>query len=230
MGWRRATYQEVRGNMAPGDVIAFGGNRFLSDVFKWITRSCVSHSGVIMQTKLFFDGAPREGFFNQIIESTEYNGFIGVQANRLSSVIADYDGSVWWLPLSVEVRKKLDLKKFYDFLIHQVGKPFDIADSAELMFDTLINKSPDIKEDFRKFFCSELVVAGLEAGGALPAVDCSDITPADLCKLKLYTGDYYQLKGDDQEIKRYNTIPPEVLACQCARPPAIKPEKAHDNR
>ena len=132
----------------------------------------------------------------------------------LSSVIADYDGSVWWLPLGADVRNWLDLKKFYDFLMHQVGKPFDISDSAELMFDTLINQSPDIKEDFRKFFCSELVVAGLEAGGALPAVDSSDITPADLCKLKIYAGKYYQLKGDDQEIKRYNTMSPELFVEQ----------------
>lgn len=212
MGWCRAEYEAVRGNMVPGDVIAFGGNCFMSDVFKWVTRSCVSHSGVVIQTKLLIEGTPQDGFFNQIIQSTEYNGFMGVQINRLSSVISDYDGNVWWLPLGADVREKLDLKKFYDFLIHQAGKPFDICDSAELMFDTFTHRNPDIKEDFRKFFCSELVVAGLEAGGALPAVDSSDITPADLCKLKIYAGDYYQLKGGDQEIKRYNTIHPDAFA------------------
>ncbi len=212
MGWNKTEYNQIRSLMEPGDVIAFGGNCFMSDIFKWITRSCVSHSGVILQSKLMIGNTPQEGIFNQIIESTEYKGFLGVQINRLSQVINAYDGDVWWLPLNPEIRKKLDLKFFYDFLIHQAGKPFDLSDATELMFDTFIHHQPNIKEDFSKFFCSELVVAGLEAGGALPAMDSSDITPADLCKLNIYSGDYYQLKGKEKEIKKYNSRARELFS------------------
>ncbi len=209
MAWKRANYADVRDRMKPGDIIAFGGNCIMSDVFKWITRSCVSHSGVVLQTKLMIDDTPQAGIFNEIMESTEYKGFMGVQRNRLSQVIKDYDGNVWWLPLSAATREKLDLKKFFDFLIHQEGKPFDLADSAELMFKTFIHQQPDIREDFSKFFCSELVVAGLEAGNVLPPIDSSDITPADLCKFGIYSGDYYQLKGNNRKIKKYNSRDPE---------------------
>ncbi len=78
------------------------------------------------------------------------------------------------------------------------------------------------KEDFDKFFCSELVVAGLETAGVFGKlnVNASEVTPIDLCGLRLYgreglpeTGrGYYQLGGDDRvRITRFNTVPFEQL-------------------
>lgn len=192
--------------MKPGDIIAFGGDCLLSKFFQWVTRSCVSHVGVILQSK-----PVGTSFLNLIIESTDHNGVFGVQINRLRTIIEDYKGKVWWLPLGTEIRNKLDLKKFQKFLIGQDGKPFDIEDAAELMADSLIGRPPDIKGDFRKFFCSELVVAGLEAGGGLPPINCSDITPGDLCRCHLFSGEYYQLKGKKQEIRQYNALNPVVF-------------------
>ncbi|MCH1922363.1 hypothetical protein L9G15_23440, partial [Shewanella sp. A3A] len=66
------------------------------------------------------------------------------------------------------------------------------------------------KEDFSKFFCSELVAAGLESGGAIGTVNASEVTPIDLCMWQIYSGTYYQLKGNQtKKIKRYNTASPE---------------------
>jgi hypothetical protein len=62
------------------------------------------------------------------------------------------------------------------------------------------------KEDFTSFFCSELVAAGLEAGGAIENVNCSEVTPMDLCKFSIFQERYYQLKGDRKLIEGYNRL------------------------
>ncbi|MCP4338005.1 MAG: hypothetical protein GY799_03775, partial [Desulfobulbaceae bacterium] len=104
-------YDDARGQMKPGDVIAFGGKGHFSEIIKFATFSTVSHVGVMLQTKVVEDGSDR--FFNQIIESTSLNGFNGVNISRFSDRLNSYDGDLWWLPLRDEVRSKLDTKKFY---------------------------------------------------------------------------------------------------------------------
>jgi hypothetical protein len=65
------------------------------------------------------------------------------------------------------------------------------------------------KEDISRFFCSELVAAGLEAGGAIENLNCSEVTPMDLCTFSIYQGTYYQLKGARKLIEGYNRVDPE---------------------
>ncbi|HSO20199.1 MAG TPA: hypothetical protein VLT88_12105, partial [Desulfosarcina sp.] len=63
------------------------------------------------------------------------------------------------------------------------------------------------REDFSRFFCSELVAAGLEKAGSVGAVNASEVTPIDLCRWNIYDPTYYQLKGDGSKaISRYNTL------------------------
>jgi hypothetical protein len=64
------------------------------------------------------------------------------------------------------------------------------------------------EENFDKLFCSELVAAGLEAAGTIGKVNSSEVTPIDLCRWKIYEKDYYQLKGHEKTISRYNTANP----------------------
>ncbi len=65
------------------------------------------------------------------------------------------------------------------------------------------------KEDFNKFFCSELIAAGLEKAGATGSVNASEVTPIDLCRWCIYQDKYYQLKGDpSKKISRFNTASP----------------------
>jgi hypothetical protein len=207
-------YKLARSKMNPGDVIAFSGKGHFSEIIKWATRASVSHVGIILQSRLVINNEPQKGYFNQIIESASLNGFSGVSVSRLSDRIATYDGEMWWLPLSDMVRKKLDLKKFYDFLIHQDHKPYDMPQAVKSALDTFDN-TPILSgmtfniEDFSKFFCSELVAAGLEAGGAISSVNASEVTPIDLCMFNIYQPSYYQIKGGDKDIKAYNTVSPE---------------------
>jgi hypothetical protein len=157
-------------------------------------------------------------FFNQIIESTSLNGFNGVNISRFSDRFDSYDGELWWLRLKKEIRKNLfDGDKFYNFLFNQAKarKPYDMPQAIKSAIDAFDNlpfgaHGPGYnKEDFSKFFCSELVAAGLEIAGAVGSVNASEVTPVDLCRWSIYEDTYYQLKGEpSKRISRFNTASP----------------------
>ena len=73
----------------------------------------------------------------------------------------------------------------------------------------LIGRITRSQEDFSSFFSSELITAGLEAGGAIESINASETTPMDLCRFSIYQEKYYQLKGSKELIKGYNTLNPE---------------------
>ncbi|MCD4723148.1 MAG: hypothetical protein K8S13_25305 [Desulfobacula sp.] len=216
MSAKQITYDEARKLMKPGDVIAFGGKGHFSEIIKFVTFSCVSHVGVILQTKIPEDDTDR--FFNQIIESTSLNGFNGVNVSRFSDRLDTYEGELWWLPLKKEIRdNSFDQKKFFNFLLNQAKdrKPYDTPQAIKSAIDALDNLPFGIhgpaynKEDFSKFFCSELVSAGLEIAGAVGSVNASEVTPIDLCRWNIYKNSYYQLKGESSKrISRFNTASP----------------------
>lgn len=214
MTLKSAPYSQVRNRMQPGDVVAFSGKGDFSQIIKWATRSNVSHVGVILQSKLMIGSEPQDGFFNQIIESTSLNGFSGVSISRLSDRLDTYDGEIWWLPLHSDVRKRLNSATFYNWLLHQERKPYDATQAVKSALD-LLDNLPGVglatrnEEDFSRFFCSELVAAGLEAGGAISSLNASEVTPNDLCKFNIYEPTYYQMKGDKKAINGFNTVNPE---------------------
>ena len=213
MGWKSVLYQDARPKMKAGDVIAFSGKGQFSEIMKWATRAPVSHVGVILQTQLLIDGDPQSGIFNQIIESTSLNGFSGVSISRLSDRLNTYEGEIWWLPLRQNIHDSMDKKKYYDFLIHQEQKEYDMPQAIKSALDALNNipivgRATHNVEDFSRFFCSELVAAGLEAAGAISHINASEVTPIDLCSFSLFESDYNQLKGNRKEIKGFNSIDP----------------------
>ncbi len=215
MSAQQITYEEARKIMQPGDVVAFGGKGHFSEIIKFATFSSVSHVGVILQTKIPEDETGR--YFNQIIESTSLNGFNGVNVSRFSDRL-DYEGEVWWLPLKKEIREaSFNQNKFFNFLFNQAKdrKPYDTPQAIKSALDALDNLPFGIhgpaynKEDFSKFFCSELVSAGLEIAGAVGSVNASEVTPIDLCRWNIYEDSYYQLKGESSKrISRFNTASP----------------------
>jgi len=201
------TYSDIRGLMQPGDVIAFGGKGRFSEIIKWATRGKVSHVGVILQRQMV--GVESGRYFNELIESTTMNGLEGVTTSRLSDRIETHSGELWWLPLAGQVREKLDLGKFFDFLFKQKGKKYDMpqAIGSGVDFMDRWHKLGWNEEDFSKFFCSELVAAGLEAGGAIPEVNASEVTPIDICRWAIYR-ECIQFAGDAKKINRFNTLDP----------------------
>lgn len=206
-------YEEARKQMKAGDVIAFSGKGDFSEIIKWATRSSVSHVGIILQSKLLIGDKIQDGMFNQIIESTTLNGFSGVTISRLSDRLDTYDGEIWWLPIKKDIDEKMDKKNFYDFLIHQNRKQYDMPQAIKSALDALdrvpiLGRATHNQEDFSRFFCSELVAAALEVAGAIKDINASEVTPIDLCTFALYEDDYYQLKGDHKEIRGYNSTDP----------------------
>lgn len=152
-------------------------------------------------------------FFNQVIESNSE----GVGISRLSDVLSCYDGELWWLPLRQDIRRQsFDTKAFFDFLFKQDKKLYDTPQAVKSAVDLLDNLPFDIRgpsnnrEDFSKFFCSELVAAGLEKAGVTGDINASEVTPVDLCRWNIYESDYYQMKGEaGKKISRFNTLSPE---------------------
>ncbi|MEN8258083.1 MAG: hypothetical protein ABFS09_09520 [Thermodesulfobacteriota bacterium] len=213
---KQITYKEARDLMQPGDVIAFGGKGHFSEIIKFATFSSVSHVGVILQTKIPEDDTGR--LFNQIIESTSLNGFNGVNVSRFSDRLNTYEGELWWLPLNKKIRdSSFDKSKFFNFLFNQAKerKPYDMPQAIKSAVDALdelpfgLHGPAYNKEDFSKFFCSELVSAGLETAGAVGSVNASEVTPIDLCRWRIYENSYYQLKGESSKrISRFNTASP----------------------
>lgn len=216
MGMKTLSYQEARERMQPGDVVAFGGRAPFSILTKFMTQSSVSHVGVILQTKVVEDSSGR--YFNQIIESTELNGFTGVQINRFSDRMS-YEGDIWWLPLCPELRQnRFDQGRFYDFLFNQAKdrKEFDLPQALMSAFDIFDGfEGPGYNErDYSRFFCSELVAAAFEEAGLSGSVNASEVTPIDLCRWRIYDSHYYLLKGDGQpEISRFNSRCPSEWNC-----------------
>ena len=214
---RKMTYAQARPKMKPGDVIAFGGKAHFSEIIKFSTRSSVSHVGAILQTKVVDDETGR--FFNQIIESTSLHGFNGVHVSRFSDRLDNYDGEVWWLPLRKSLREEsFDQTAFYNFLFNQARerKPYDTPQAIKSALDALdqlpfgLHGPGYNSEDFSKFFCSELVAAGLEVAGTVGSLNASEVTPIDLCRWNIYENTYYRLKGDaGKKISRYNTLDPK---------------------
>jgi hypothetical protein len=217
MAMLQKKYSEVRSRMKPGDVIAFGGKGHFSEIIKFATCSGVSHLGVILQTRVVNDASGR--FFNQIIESTSLNDFNGVVVSRFSDRLNSYDGEIWWLPLAESLRQeKFDAAAFYNFLFNQAEdrKGYDLLQAVKSAVDVLdelpfgMHGPGYNREDFSRFFCSELVAAGLEKAGAVGEVNASEVTPIDLCRWRIYADDYCQLKGKEgKEISRYNTMDPK---------------------
>lgn len=209
MPLRQLSYSDARKLMQPGDVIAYSGKANVSNFIKWVTRSGVSHLSIVVQSKLLYQaaGAPADGYLNQVMEATTN----GVQFSRLSDHLRYYDGEIWWLPLRQELRAKMNVQALYDFLLHQEHKGYDIAQAIRSgidRFESVLGGLTHSKEDFARFFCSELVAAALERAGIVSHWNSSEITPVDFTRFALFQDDYYQLKGEMKPLKGYNSLDP----------------------
>jgi hypothetical protein len=180
-----SNYSAVRSDMKAGDLIAFGGQGLISRIIKWRTRSPVSHVGVVME----IDDHGRV----MVMESTSLGGQCGVQVNRLSKRVREYDGNVWWFPL----RKQLDEEdRFWEFLWAQDGKKYDRRQVAKAAFNLPTH------ENYKRLFCSELVAGAYKAGGLQFVGNPSRMTPVEVCNLPIFADPYCQIKIHDMKPRR----------------------------
>jgi hypothetical protein len=174
--------EEVR--ILPGDLIAFSGRGLVSNLIKLFTFSRVSHVGVMLTSNL-------------IIESTSLDGFKGVTMNPLSRRLEIYPGRVWLYPLAPGPRAKFDYPAFHGFLTSMEGRPYDFKQCLGMIWKPLTRLPRPFClpfynwEDLSKVFCSELAAAAYQKAGVLdPALDFSEISPADLAKSPIFSAPY----------------------------------------
>jgi len=202
-----ATYHEIRDRIAPGDVIAFGGSGHFSQLIKRVLSYPVSHVGVVYE--LGEDVERRV----MVIESTSLYDQKGVQLNALSRHVENYDGELWWLPLSRDTRLRMDFERFVDFGRAHLGKPYDFRQAVGAAIDVKIGfpfwreqrELFEQDEDYSAFFCSEYVAAAYEYAHAIPPVNASEQTPADVIRWNLYHC-AIQILGEPMEIPDLGTV------------------------
>lgn len=199
-------YRAVRLEMRTGDPVAFSGTGAFARTTRRVTRSHVAHVGSVVVVKVLGDSKPSRRLI-LLVEATAH----GVRTNRLSDRLADADENAWWLP--IDRRLQLDQQALCDFLLKHARErtPYDLRQAIRSAYDRRDPEGPCYNpEDFAAVFCSELTAGGLEAGGVVGRVNASEMTPIDVCRLRIYEPTCIRLKGD-KTISRYNTLDPSIF-------------------
>ena len=176
---------DIIDKIRPGDIFAFSGNTLFSSLVKLVSNSNISHVGIALSNSIMIEST---------MESNSHN--IGVFENTIITHLSNYDGSVWFLPLSDETHNKLNKTKFFDFINSNEHKPYDLPGAIAAVL-----KLNSCKEDYSKFWCSELDTAALIAGGIDLPMKPQFTLPIDLCRFDIFGNDYYQIHGTPTLIK-----------------------------
>ena len=183
MNWRHRPIEEIEALVRPGDILAFSGHGLISTVVKLITHSSISHIGIVLD--------PSPGA--QIIESTSLRGFAGVTIGSLVQRCSEYDGSIWLLRLRDSLPG--NRQALQQWLRAQNLEPYDTWGAVESAFRVHHAQGGD------RWFCSELAAAALQAIGVLPeGTRPNEIRPCDLIRLPIFCEDYYQIKGELEQV------------------------------
>lgn len=208
MALKLVKYNDIKHKMHPGDIIAFSGKTYGDEIIKFVTRSNISHVGIVLKSSDLPYNKISRCDENQITEA-----LCTVVTSCLEKRIQRYSGDIWWLPLKERLRAKMNIKKYYDFILKQQNKKYDLPQAIKSYIDIfdkfpfcLLRKLTYNIEDISKVFCSELAAAALEESNVIYNLNASEVTPADMCMFDIYEKDYYQLKGEFTRIKAYNTI------------------------
>lgn len=207
MGLKIASLDEVRERMRVGDIIAFGGRDPVSWLVKAVTGAPVSHAGIILADRREHAGAPAEGRI-RLMEAHPFQLRFDVHTAELAERVRDYGGDTWWLPLHDSLRERLDPERLQHWLMSQEGKSFDMVQGVFSAFDRVpwLRRLGPTERNLDSIFCSELVIAGLVQSCAIPPINPSVVTPAEMCAFRIYAEDYWQLSGRRREILGFNSL------------------------
>jgi hypothetical protein len=172
--------------MKAGDIIAFSGRHWISDVVNvgtyGIPRWSASHVGGL--------GHARDGRL-LLFESTSLNKeaceitgkpIFGVQAHTLEKVVAAYQGRVWIYPLYRELYDDED-QRLTQFLMSTIGRPYDTAGairSGGLLLSTL--EAMFRPEDLHSIYCSKEWAKAFAEIGMLPTDNAGRWSPNRLIR------------------------------------------------
>lgn len=180
-------YNNIRGQIKTGDLIAFSGSGLVSELIKWKTKSDISHVAIVLETQ-YLKGEKRI----ILLESTTLNNlpdlktgeFIkGVQQQLLSKRINTYNGQCYWCGLNVDLSG--DKKQYMvNWLTktHSKKTKYDNVQALGSALDLFDKLGLANKPDFSNLFCSELVAKAYKKAGLFFG-NPSEQTPADVLKL-----------------------------------------------
>ena len=138
MSLQLVDYKYIKDQIQPGDIIAFSGKTFTDELIKFVTRSNISHICIVL--KKSSDKTLNNKYLdcdqNLIIEAQS-----SVIINCLENRINNYDGAIWWLPLKESIRANMNIKKYYDFILQQQGKLYDVPQAIKSAVD-IFDKFP----------------------------------------------------------------------------------------
>ncbi len=186
---KRKQYKDIRPNLQTGDLIAFGGQTFISATIKKITSSNVSHVGMVLIVKTIDFGMP----IVMIVESTSIgDGFAGVRISQLSTRIKAYSGDIWILPVD-GARNTAGIESYLTSIL---GTSYDYTQAIGSAIDFTYH--PDQQKDLDKLFCSELCneayLQNLLNNASVIPQNSSEQTPIDVCNLPIYK-EVFQVAG-----------------------------------
>ncbi|NMH59348.1 hypothetical protein [Alteromonas ponticola] len=203
------SYKQIKDQIQPGDIIAFGGNAILSNWVKLTTQSQVTHVAMVLNQAN--DGDDTGCTCSYVIEAMLSLETVGVAINKLCKRISEYNGDIWWLPLSKEARHSFtaNQQRFIDYMQLQQNKPYDLFQLFGATVDCFdrhpwLSRLTYNEEDTRRWFCSELVAKGLQMAGVIEGVNGSEVTPIDICRFTIYQPTYSQIKGESNIITGFN--------------------------
>ncbi len=206
-------YNFIKEQIQPGDIIAFGGDTLFSHWVKFTTRSPVTHVAMVLKTPL--PNSDTDCACSLVMESTVSKQHRGVMINKLCKRVKDYEGDIWWLPLSNEARATFvqNQQKFTEFMLAQQNKSYDYFQLFGASIDRydnhpVLGRITYNEEDISRWFCSELVASGLGVAGIINAVNVSEVTPIDICQFTIYQQRYLQIKGERKPITGFNQLAP----------------------
>ena len=198
-------YHAVKGELRPGDIIAFQGQALISNLIHLFTASPVSHVGVVRWAEHPLDtGGVR------VTNSTIEGVVSGPQTVELETFLKTQylKGRAWWLRLSPEIRKLIDWEKFYAFIGGCEGfVKYDIEGLVGFVARQLpvLGSYLCQTNDPHQMFCDAYCIAIFESCGILRGINPRKMTPQDLVEMKIYQL-YQQIWGSTKELKNFNTV------------------------
>ena len=158
-----------------GDILAFSGRNFLSDIINigtyGIPRWSVSHVGIVAGghytcgDTLIYEALPK-----------------GVEVRNVNSIIKQYNGRVWVYPLYRNLYPH-EVAVLCESLLSTVGIPYDkegAGRSAGFLFASI--QALFRGQDLSTFFCSELIANKLSEIGIHPVTNASKWNPNRLVR------------------------------------------------
>lgn len=182
-----------------GDIIAFSGSDYVSNIIKVATFGPIHHVGIVLEMHgelLLFESIGSLGGRPPCLDAGEV--VTGVQMHRLQDVLDFVKGQkVYHLPL----RRALyphEVERLMYWLYSKLGTPYNMAGaerSAGLIFRLL--SSVMEQENLSSLFCSQMVAAALLDTGVFSTYNVDKFNPNALCRALYWAGKY----GDKRRIK-----------------------------